>query len=84
MARDEDGNILTPRDLFDCGYAVGLMLQPKASLTDGIEGELAADDRRALEEGYAMGVAETEAELKARDRAGEVAQPPVTGDEIPF
>jgi len=82
MARDEDGNLLTPRDLFDVGYAVGLMLQPKASLTDGID-ELSDDGRRALEEGYAVGIAETEAELKDRDRA-EPPHPVCDGDEIPF
>lgn len=84
MARDEDGNALTTTDLWDIGYALGLLLRPKCDLTDGIEGELSEGDRHALEEGYAHGIAETEAELKARDRAGEVAQPPVTGDEIPF
>lgn len=82
MARDEDGTILTPRDLHDIGYAVGLMLQPKASLFDGID-ELSDDDRRALEEGYAVGVAETEADLKARDR-DEPPQPVCDDDEIPF
>jgi hypothetical protein len=83
MARDEDGNLLTPRDLFDIGYAVGLMLQPKCDLLDGIEGDVSDDDRRALEEGYATGTAETEAELKARDRADPL--PPVCeDDEIPF
>lgn len=81
MVRDaETGEMLALGDLWDIGFAVGLMMRPKSALGDGIAGTLTAVDRAHLLDGYAHGAAEANAIRAARPPA----PVPVCDDEIPF
>lgn len=94
MVRDaETGEMLTLGDLWEIGYAVGLLLRQRADLLDGIEGEPSEGDMASLTDGYEAGIRETESELAQRQQrfaaylevnAEALRQGPVCNDETPF
>lgn len=85
MVRDaETGEMLSDGELWEIGYAVGLLLRPKADLLDGIEGDPSEGDMASLTDGYETGIRETEAELAARAERANAAPSPVCDDEIPY